>query len=188
MEKELTEWTEALLANAPVPIPTYAPDTPSRLICVDASGWGFAALHVDLASGHVQVHQEGWNQISNLQGKGSVLTEPAAVKRAIYRFISPDFDGCVLVQTDHEPLAKTGPRGYSRTWSYNEVHQALRHFKARVVFTHIEGTSNPVDALSRGAASATQDTRALAQAAKAMLPAGQLEASVRPFGAPYGRR
>jgi hypothetical protein len=69
VEKELTEWTEALLANAPVPIPTFAPDTPSRLICVDASGWGFAALHVDLAFGHAHVHQEGWYQIPILQGK-----------------------------------------------------------------------------------------------------------------------
>jgi hypothetical protein len=114
------------------------------LICVDASGWGFAALHVDHTSGHVQVHQEKWNQNSNLRSNGSVLL------------------------------------------AYNEVHQALRHFKARVVLTHIAGTSNPFDALSRG--TACQDASELAHAAKAILPAGQLEASVRPFGAPYGRR
>jgi hypothetical protein len=63
----------------------------------------------------------------------------------------------------------------------------LRHFKARVVFTHIAGISNPVNALSRGSTRATQDSSALAHAAKALLPTGQLEASVRSFGAPYGR-
>lgn len=48
-----------------------------------------------------------------------LLTEPAGVKRVSYRFIQPDFEGAVRSQTDHEPLATTNPKGYSKTWSYS---------------------------------------------------------------------
>ena len=181
---ELTSWTECLSENAAVPIPTYETSECTRVISVDASGWGFAALYVDLLTGHTQIHQERWSAASGLRGIGSVLTEPAGVKRAIYRFVQPDSEGAVLIQTDHEPLAQTNPRGYSKTWSYNEVHQAMRHFKARFEMQHIAGSSHPMDSPSRGEP-LTQDSQAsLADKAKALIVTTTVVASRKTFGAP----
>ena len=182
---DLTAWTAIVSANEAVPIPAYDEKEADRLICVDASGWGYGAVCVDLKSGHTMAHQAAWPSGSQLAGAGSVLTEPAAIKAAVYRFIQPAFDGSILVLTDHEGFVKAHPKGYANSWSYNELMLALGHFTARFVFQHIKGELNPVDGISRGAAAT--NASAYGAAARKLAASSIVTQSTRTFGTPLHR-
>ena len=101
--KELSSWTELVLANKPVPIPTYTESKASLLICVDASAWGWAAVCVDLTTGQTQIHRQRWPPGSAVSS--SVITESTGIFAAVCRFVAPSFGGTVTVLTDHAPFA-----------------------------------------------------------------------------------
>jgi hypothetical protein len=126
--KELTEWTELVLKNQPVPIPLMDTVRCGKALSVDSSGVGWDATLLDIATGAVKLASGQWTLESGLIGANSTLTEPAGVLRAICKLIDPKYKGGVLILTDHAPLVPAYERGYSRCWSYDQMLRGMQHF------------------------------------------------------------
>jgi hypothetical protein len=186
VEKEMCEWTNAVLINEHVPIPRMDAMTCTQMICMDSSGLGTSACHVDFRTGAMAAFQERWTSESGLLGAGSTETEPAGVLRAAYKFIKPSFTGACLILTDHKPLVSSDVRGYAKCRAYNEMTRRLRRdFKCRFVWQHTAGVTHPMDPGSRFVSE--PDPRVVGAQAIALIGSLKAEASTRTFGAPLPR-
>ena len=151
LQAELKTWSEHVMRNTPVDIPLLEQQECGSIICTDASGTGWAGIHINLESGAVQTFREDWPPNHRLIGAGSPSTEPQAVKRAICRFLRPADKGVVCVLTDHSSLVDSLEKGHSKSYDYTLMLQTMSCFAAQFFIKHIPGDENPVDKASRGA-------------------------------------
>jgi hypothetical protein len=149
-QAELQEWTDRVMRNEPMAIPALEPQTCRHVICTDASGIGWAGIHVNLDSGAVQTHAERWPRGHVLQGAHSASTEPQAIRRAICRFLRPADEGAVCILTDHASVVHAVRKGHAMSYDYTKMLETMVFFKCQFFIKHIAGVENPVDLPSRG--------------------------------------
>ncbi len=147
---DIARWANAVLANAPTPIPRQLPE-PALTIFTDASAWGWGAVAVTDAGTSSASYPWGASLAPELAAR-STTAEPEAVWRALCRFVPRDAPSLVRVMTDHSPFVGAWARGYSPAARLNGVIARIkRRFPLlRLVVEHVEGRANIADGASRG--------------------------------------
>lgn len=155
VDEELKDQMEHILKLMQINEPRAIDPRLSRekLLFVDASShaWGAALL----ANGTMKVASGKWfDEVRHLT-KHSAFAEPRAVVEAVYRLVPSNYEGEIMVVTDHLPMVSAfnepwRPSSWQR--AYGGALELLANFAPRASFraVHLPGKHMPVDQLSRG--------------------------------------
>jgi hypothetical protein len=148
------EWIEELRANAPAALSLPASPRPATdVIFVDASEQGWAAVHIDVATGVARVVYSKWSSMDRAEWdlSSSVAAEPLAMRFALCRFITPSASSSVVVYTDHKPIVDALRSSCAKTYSYWRLQRLVSSLApTQISIFHISGVSNPADGFTRG--------------------------------------
>ena len=154
-QEPLRRWTELVIANKPRVVPVAV--APERLVCVDASrwGWGYVALNTDTSE--IRAHGAPWTwRMEQLYGEKlgqSTFAEPQGLVNALRHLVTPSQVRSVRVGTDNAATRWSFERGYSsHSLDMNAAISRLNSILpgVQITFTHVAGKINVADALSRG--------------------------------------
>ena len=141
----LLNWFTTILTPRDVPIHRPLPVQQPTTIIVDASatGWGGILLENETLATAAGTWPAGI--------QSSVLAEPEGVWQAVSQLL-PHAPETVLVITDHLPLVFASMSLFPRAAPYNSLLLRLKqkYPSTRFIFSHVAGTLNLADSLSRG--------------------------------------
>jgi len=155
----IRRWQSDILAAGPRKI--TEDNSPDLVLITDASdvyGWG--AISIDSTGGEM-FFAAPWSLADLRCGftKSSTSAEPEAIYRASCRFIKPLVHTHVCVISDNSAAVGALSKGHSGAHFMNDVCCRLQATfpKVRFTFSHIKGTSNPADGISRGAVQPSEE-------------------------------
>lgn len=145
---ELAAWTELIRKNEWRTITDEEPIT--KWIVTDASAWGWGAMCWNGTT--LEIHGQEWEQeFKEAHGNFSAHAEPEAIIRSLCKFVRPGERAKIF--TDHEALKWAGPKGYSSSYTVNDILRRIKqNFGDQVVIVYLPGHLNPADPMSRNRA------------------------------------
>jgi hypothetical protein len=119
---------------------------------VDASDYGWGAIHYNPETGGVSVVDERWKPQESFDTRFSAWSEPEAAYRALCRFVPPTADYQTVVVTDSTVTKWMIQTGYSPSYLVNGIALRIKNNwpSNTITAVHIPGRIHPCDFLSRG--------------------------------------
>ena len=152
VDADLTEWTEQVLANKPVPI-ALAPGHATHVMMSDASAHGWAVVVWDIVDGTCSLYHKAWRDSFPIAlAEDSTKAEPEAIYRSLCQFLPALSAARVIFFTDHQAFIYAHEAGHGKSFFYNTIVKRIAdgfpHLSMEL--RHVPGVKNLVDGWSRG--------------------------------------
>ena len=143
--RSLGELIHKILAQHPIPVRRELKLEEAHTIIVDASKWGWGALHFKPNSTQFSVISRAWHS----RDYGSSVTAEPQAALAVIRHLNLPKGTSIVVASDHSGLVDSSQAIQAHSYQYHRVLSEITP-KWDVHFVFVPGKDNPADAPSRG--------------------------------------
>ena len=153
IRNDLSCWVQAVSKAPPAPVVNDEVNSYDIILVTDASHHGWGAIALDMNAHSLHVCGGPWGGSDHLWNLSrSPESEPLGILKGICRFVNHTHHRNVLILTDHIGVLNAMNQGHGYTAAYNHlVLQCAQLFPGtNFVVSHIPGTENPADPISRG--------------------------------------